>query len=212
MNPTALIAAGLAGTLALSASAVSAQTVELDFVGGAGEGLLPGNARPVANNSSAFGGEVGSGLILDRDAGTLDFAFDFQNLSGGLADVASGIHLHIITDTDGDGTDDDDSDDFDVNDFFDATGGIAFNLNSGTDANVQLDTPLIAFGATDGTVTGTVLNLSDEQEDAFLEGRYYLNIHTADFNPGEIRGNVVVPEPATLGLLAAASLGLLRRR
>jgi hypothetical protein len=36
------------------------------------------------------------------------------------------------------------------------------------------------------------------------EGRAYFNIHTAQYPGGEIRGNLSVPEPATLGLLALA--------
>lgn len=39
-------------------------------------------------------------------------------------------------------------------------------------------------------------------------GRAYYNIHTAQFPGGEIRGNLTVPEPATLSLLIGA-LGLL---
>ena len=39
-------------------------------------------------------------------------------------------------------------------------------------------------------------------------GRAYYNIHTVAFGGGEIRGNLVVPEPATLSLLIGA-LGLL---
>ena len=39
-------------------------------------------------------------------------------------------------------------------------------------------------------------------------GRAYYNIHTSTFPGGEIRGNLVVPEPATLSLLIGA-LGLL---
>ena len=38
-------------------------------------------------------------------------------------------------------------------------------------------------------------------------GRAYFNIHTAEFPPGEIRGNLAVPEPATLPLLIGG-LGL----
>lgn len=40
------------------------------------------------------------------------------------------------------------------------------------------------------------------------EGRAYYNIHTTSFRPGEIRGNLAVPEPATLSLVIGA-LGLL---
>ena len=47
-----------------------------------------------------------------------------------------------------------------------------------------------------------------------LNGLWYLNIHKASFGGGEIRGQVLVPEPGTLSLigLALATAGLFGRR
>ncbi|UCH25641.1 MAG: CHRD domain-containing protein [Trueperaceae bacterium] len=44
-------------------------------------------------------------------------------------------------------------------------------------------------GGTAGTFSGTFI-LSDEQVAALQAGHYYLNLHTANHNPGEIRGQL----------------------
>lgn len=46
---------------------------------------------------------------------------------------------------------------------------------------------------------------------AILAGQSYINFHTAQFTGGEIRGQII-PEPATIGLLALGAAVLLRRR
>lgn len=188
--------------LVMGAGTAAAQVTEFDFQGNAGFGLLPGNeigvSTPVGQgvDTPAFGGEVGGGLSFDAATNILSFDFEFSGLSGGLFNAASGIHFHEITS----GVEP-----------FDGTGGIAFNLNSGTDANVSLSTPLIAIGATGGRVTGTA-QFSADQVDSLFAGNFYLNIHSGDFNGGELRGNLVVPAPASAGLLGLAGLTGVRRR
>lgn len=51
------------------------------------------------------------------------------------------------------------------------------------------------------------------QLDNLLTQHAYVNFHTTQFGGGEIRGTItVVPEPASLGVLGAAGVGLLLRR
>lgn len=54
--------------------------------------------------------------------------------------------------------------------------------------------------------------LSRGQFESYLESRTYINLHTASFPAGEIRGQIVVPSPGGLGVLALGGLIGLRRR
>ncbi len=199
---TFFLAPALVGALALFAAApATAEVIDFFFQGNAGIGLLPGNEvganTPVAGGappSAAFGDERNLGLLYDTLTNELSFDFEFEGLSGGLFNAASGIHLHLA----------------DAADPLNTTGGIAFNLNSGADANVVLDTPTVAIGSTSGALAGTV-SLTEAQEADLFAGRYYLNIHSGTFGGGELRGNLV-PEPSSLALLAIGALAVLRRR
>ncbi|HEV8604370.1 MAG TPA: CHRD domain-containing protein [Tepidisphaeraceae bacterium] len=63
----------------------------------------------------------------------------------------------------------------------------------------------------DSPQTGGPVVLTATQETQLLSGLWYYNIHTTFDTGGEIRGQVV-PEPATMGLLACGAIGLLIRR
>jgi hypothetical protein len=56
--------------------------------------------------------------------------------------------------------------------------------------------------------------ISDTQEAQLMANLWYVNIHTEAYPSGEIRGQItrVIPEPATVALLACGGLFLLRRR
>ncbi|MEQ9454831.1 MAG: CHRD domain-containing protein [Phycisphaeraceae bacterium] len=168
----------------------------LDFIGKAGEGLLPGN-EPGSVVSSAIGAEIGDSLTYDTDMNILTFGFEFIGLTGGLRDAAKGIHFHIASPGD---------------DPLNQNGAIALFLNTGTDANVTLSTSPVAIGATSGRVTGTA-SLTELQEADLLASKFYLNIHSGQFSGGELRGNlVVVPEPTSTALATLVGLGVLARR
>ncbi len=208
MRPTILTlikTVAVAACLILAPVAVG-QTVQFDFVGNGGTGLLPGNEvganTATAATSVAFGGEAGAGLIFNQQTNQLNFDFEFEGLGGGLLTAAaSGIHLHLP------GV---------AGDPFNQTGGIVFNLNSFTDAAVTNTNTAIADGATSGRVTGAVSFANNlDLVDDLLDGELYLNIHSGSFNGGELRGTLAasaVPEPSTGILIGLALTGLAARR
>ncbi len=70
-------------------------------------------------------------------------------------------------------------------------------------------------GGTSGVLTNAVFNISATQVTSLLAGNMYFNVHSTTFPAGEIRGQLnVVPEPASMALLAGglAGLGVLARR
>lgn len=73
--------------------------------------------------------------------------------------------------------------------------------------------PIFGFtvtGGTSGTFSGSAF-LTDPQEAGLFAGLTYINVHSVNFGPGEIRGQVI-PAPGVGAVFAGAALAFLRRR
>lgn len=68
---------------------------------------------------------------------------------------------------------------------------------------------VLGVGGTSGVLTNAVFNVTEVQVAALLAGNMYFNVHSTTFPAGEIRGQLnVVPEPASMALLAGGLAGL----
>jgi hypothetical protein len=92
--------------------------------------------------------------------------------------------------------------------------GAPFNDNNPNDFSFTAFGP----GQVGGTFTGKWdLNEGNNttlaaQLPNIFAGRAYINFHTTQFGGGEIRGQLTVPEPASLTLVGLALAGLIVRR
>jgi len=158
---------------------------------------LSGDQEVPAADNDSFG--VGK-LVLDTTAKTFDLDLFVVGIElDDLLDVGpNGTPVHIHNAPAG------------------SNGGIVIDLGFFGDfvedgLGITLSLRDIAFGGVQGFVSSDV----DENIEQFFQGNLYVNIHTADFPGGEIRGQLVgpeVPAPASAGLFALAGLGAMRRR
>jgi hypothetical protein len=163
--------------------------ISFDLEGTAGFGLLPGNepGSPIGGS----GGEIGAGISYDDIAKLLTLNIGWGSSQGftDLSSLANNSHVHGPTAAnDGAG--------------FTQTAGVLFTLNRTSNA------------VTGGTFTSPsdTITLTAAQETDLLNGKYYVNVHTANNGGGEIRGFLVpvpVPEPSTFALLGVGATGLL---
>ena len=175
--------------LAIVASSHAA-IIDFDLTGIAGAGLLPGNEPGAITGGT--GGEIGAGISLDNITHILSLNIGWGSSQGftDLSSTASASHIHGPTaNNNGNG--------------FTQTAGVLITLNRSSSAT------------TGGTFTNGPILLTAAQETDLLNGKMYVNIHTANNGGGELRGFLVpspVPEPATAGLVAFGALALLRTR
>lgn len=192
--------------LPLMASNAQAAIIYLDLIGTAGAGLLPGNEP--GSVTGGTGGEIAftTGISYDTVTNILDLTSVGWGSSQGFTDlssVANNSHIHVTAGANGnDGLGN-----------FTGTGGVIFNLTRSTNAatggvftNGIIDFDTATFG-------GAVLTV-DQREAQLLDGKMYINIHTANNGGGEIRGFLVVPEPSAslLGIVALGAAAMRRRR
>lgn len=170
-----------------------AATILFSLEGSAGSGLLPGNETGILNGTPGSGGVVGSGISFDDLTMTLSIDIGWGSGNGftDLTGVATAGHIHGPTASGGTAA------------FVENAGPLLFlSTESGWDASAS-------SGGFQGDFTLTAGQAID-----LMDGKLYINVHTATNGGGEIRGNlVVVPEPSSSFLIAAA-LGTvcLRRR
>lgn len=124
----------------------------------------------------------GTGFVtLDLATNEITWDIEYQGLTGDI--VAPGAHFHGPAD-------------------FGATAGVRVFIAGGTGA--PLPQP------PSGRLMGSAI-ITPEQAQDLQDGLWYVNIHTALNQSGEIRGQVI-PAPATAALLGLGGLAALRRR
>jgi CHRD domain len=180
--------------LAASAAFAPAAIIQFDLMGNGGPGLLFTNEPGVT--SGGTGGEVGSGITFDNVTKVLTINVEWGSANGftDLTGSSTNAHVHGPTTS---------------------PGGNGFTETAGVLINIQTNPGefTTVTSASDGSITGsTTLSLANET--ALFEHRLYINVHTNANPGGEIRGFMVIPEPASalFGLTALGVLGLRRRR
>jgi CHRD domain/Divergent InlB B-repeat domain len=156
----------LAALLAVAIFPANAALVQLNLLGTAGAGLLPGN-EPVAP-SGGTGGEIGAGIFFDDVANVLTLNVGWGSSQGfvNLSSTANNSHIHGPTAANNGNN-------------FTQTAGVLFNLTRSSSA------------VTGGTFSPNTVTLTAAQATDLLNGKYYINVHTANNGGGEMRGFLI---------------------
>ena len=182
----------------IAAAAVPAAAMPITF-----STILTGPGESPPNASPATGSAT---VTIDDVANTMRVEVTFAGLTG----LSTASHIHVIN---GPG---------DVN-LADTAGPVAtttpafigFPLNVLSGSMDQTYDMTLASSFRAGFITdagGTVALARAALFDGIEDGRAYLNVHSAAFPGGEIRGFLApVPEPGVLVLFATAALGGARR-
>lgn len=172
-------------------AAASAAVISFNLQGLGGIGLLPTNETSALAGNPGSGGEIGVGITFDTATNILTVIVGwgsgngFTNLTGN----AVAGHLHGPTASSGSAA-------------FSEVAGVKYPIDSLAGWNPS---------ATNGGFNGTI-NILPADVTGLLQGQFYMNVHTSTNGGGEIRGNLVVPEPASLGLCSLALLVAAKRR
>lgn len=178
-------------TSLLAASSASAAIINFDLLGKAGAGLLGGNEVHELSLPGGSGGEVGAGIFFDTTTRILTINIAWGSAAGftDLTGNATAGHIHGPTDNGGVLS-------------FNQTKGVRYGLDNLVGWNPS---------ATAGGFSGSLI-IAEGDVQALFDGRFYINVHTGRNSPGEIRGNIVIPTPASAALLGVGALALRRRR
>ncbi len=174
--------------------AVQADIIFFKVTGNEGDGLLGGNVNPTAPTNPGSGGIGSTGIFLDTDTNTLHIDIEWGSGNGytDMTDVVTMVHLHGMTA------------DPAPQSFNQVNSNILINVGN----SLNFDNSASSGGVIDDFFIG------NPDIPGLLEGRTYLNIHTAANSGGEIRGYlVVVPEPASMAVcLVVVGLMIARRQ
>ena len=181
--------------LASVCSFAAADQIQFYLTGAQGDGLLPGNIDPPT--SSTGSGDLGAtGIFYDIDTNILSVDVEWGS-GNGFSDLTGEVtllHLHGPTAS------------LPPDNFGEVNPDIIVNLAGSLNFNPS------------GTNGGLVdeFFLSNEEEEWLLQGRTYVNVHTAAYEFGEIRGYLLpvagVPEPSTTFVIAVAAMTMTIRR
>jgi hypothetical protein len=178
-----------------------AAVIALDLLGKAGPGLLGGNENVAVLGIPGAGGEIGSGFSYDNVSKTLTLNVGWFGLQGatiGSVGSATGFHIHGPVTT---------------ADPFLGNASVLHNVQAGTAGGGAVPNYTIVNNPNgSGQITGTISAIPAVQEADLLAGKWYVNIHSGVNPGGEVRGNLVVPEPVSLTMAAMGLMGLAARR